>query len=600
MKKKTRPIVLLFLIAPCILLLAACFSSYSGEENDGTGSFTISIGGGSSRGILAWNSAVDSNNLIHEVTLTDSQGEVHFAELPSAASGPVLAHFSSLPVGLANITVEGMDASDVQAVGSAEVYINPGSNTKTITMGPPAWRLGARFGSIQPGLLTPIVNGSYTERVTTFTVEVFGFLDDGDGTDVILAIPNMTPPNAGLTFSGHDIIANANNGVRTFTITVNYDGAATVAGGFTDLTVELAINLSSAYSYSGALGTQRINIASGTLLATAIPLRQDNFVHFGAFASTIFGSGRHYRLTESIALSSWNPIGSNVVSFNGTFDGQGHTIDINNINPLTEGSVSHIGLFRTLSGSTVRNLRLTGSISNNTLSTQTTNAGAVTGSVYAGGRIENVSSSVNIMLSGNSDFVNVGGIAGFINPGIIENCYTTGNISATVTGTGTIYAGGIAGAMSSAPPGLATISFCWTESTVEASGGAVGNFAGGIVGVNFQSVISYCVALNGSLTSTSAVWRIAQNDTGVFNDNFGYQLMAPQTWNPFGHNTPNGQHVTMADAASQIWWEDSTVDVGPGWTFAGDKGTATANAQSGTGSVWWFGGSPARPRLWFD
>ncbi len=85
-----------------------------------------------------------------------------------------------------------------------------------------------------------------------------------------------------------------------------------------------------------------------------------------------------------------------------------------------------------------------------------------------------------------------GGIAGTTDCSI-SDCYSTGGVSATGAGTS---AGGIVGAITKAG---ASVTNCYTLSTVKASSG----FAGGIVGSSIGTV-SNCAALNPSVSGTTA------------------------------------------------------------------------------------------------
>ncbi len=119
---------------------------------------------------------------------------------------------------------------------------------------------------------------------------------------------------------------------------------------------------------------------------------------------------------------SFTPIGTstNSRSFDGTFDGQNHTISNLYING---GSAWRQGLFGFASAkSTIRNFTITGSIT----STGTYIGGAC-GQSY--GIIENITSSVNITVTTSSGNC-VGGVVG-MNSKIIRNCTYTGNISGT-------------------------------------------------------------------------------------------------------------------------------------------------------------------------
>ena len=120
-------------------------------------------------------------------------------------------------------------------------------------------------------------------------------------------------------------------------------------------------------------------------------------------------------LTADITLpidTNWTPIGKeNACMYEGTFDGDGHTITGLKVD-IQSDNIIYAGLF---------------------------------GCLGAGGTIKNVSlTDSKITCSGNR--VSVGGVCGLNDYGTIENCYNTGEVSGTGTSTdGSGYAGGVCG-----------------------------------------------------------------------------------------------------------------------------------------------------------
>ena len=119
-------------------------------------------------------------------------------------------------------------------------------------------------------------------------------------------------------------------------------------------------------------------------------------------------------LTADITLpidTNWTPIGKDEDRmYNGTFDGDGHTITGLKVDIQSDNTI-YAGLF---------------------------------GCLGAGGTIKNVSlTDSKITYSGNH--VYVGGVCGW-NTGTIENCYNTGDVSGTGTSSyGYVYVGGVCG-----------------------------------------------------------------------------------------------------------------------------------------------------------
>jgi hypothetical protein len=121
-------------------------------------------------------------------------------------------------------------------------------------------------------------------------------------------------------------------------------------------------------------------------------------------------------------------VGDSSTAFTGTFDGGGHTI---NININRQDSASYIGLFAYVFGGTVKNLAITG-----TINTNSSYVGSVAGATVGTTLITKVSNYANITGSGG-----IGGIVGLMNGGNITNVHNAGNITANAG----YFVGGIVG-----------------------------------------------------------------------------------------------------------------------------------------------------------
>lgn len=212
-------------------------------------------------------------------------------------------------------------------------------------------------------------------------------------------------------------------------------------------------------------------------------------------------AGKTIYLVDDITLSgNWEPIGTDSKPFSGTFDGEGHSISGLNVNTTEK----YAGLFGYVSGGTVRNLRVSG-----TVTTTDNYSGGIAG--FLSGRVENCIFSGNVSGKGW-----VGGIAGGNegNNSQIAGCYTKGNVTATGN-----YAGGIAGNNSTNN----TITDCYSEAGTNATSGGEGivgssygavarcyatgqvhgkQSVGGIIGYQANGSITNCIALNPSLIRT--------------------------------------------------------------------------------------------------
>ncbi len=178
-------------------------------------------------------------------------------------------------------------------------------------------------------------------------------------------------------------------------------------------------------------------------------------------------TGLHFRLEVDLDYTGkeYKPIGFLGVSifmsqrqFRGIFDGNGHTISHVNIyeNKIYDGewhtSTNGLGLFPYLTG-TVKNLRLADSqiISSGTSQWNGSNIGGIAG--YVGeGTIDNCEVAGNVTIQG---YTLVGGIAGSISYGTINKCVVGGDVK--ING-GTAF-GGIVGRMDSSSTVTNNLSF---------------------------------------------------------------------------------------------------------------------------------------------
>ena len=142
-----------------------------------------------------------------------------------------------------------------------------------------------------------------------------------------------------------------------------------------------------------------------------------------------------YILMADITIKA--PYGSQTKKFNGTFDGNGHTIklEIENAADHYQGAFAYIG-----TSGVVKNLITAGSV---TLAANKNYAGGIAG--MCEGTILNCGNTANITGSRQ-----IGGIAGQLGDrgeALIQNCYNTGDINGTATRK--TAAGGIAGKVGS-------------------------------------------------------------------------------------------------------------------------------------------------------
>ncbi len=266
------------------------------------------------------------------------------------------------------------------------------------------------------------------------------------------------------------------------------------------------------------------------------------------FASLVSGDKTHAEFTDRNQVAAgmltadidlenreWKPM----VDFNGSFDGQNHTVTGF---MLTE-TKSYIGFFGSSAG-TICNFTLEGRI---TLSgTDANHVGGVVG--YANGAtLSNIVSAVHIS-NENSAYAHVGGVVGGINDGetVIEQCLFTGSI--TLSGS-TDSIGGIVGYSKKG----ARISHCANLGTVTAT--APGAYVGGILGYvnsydpSLQNCYNYGKVENGGGNYCGAIvgWLRAHN-AAKFTDNYYLDTSAPSAFGSGSSSTSVKAPARDADA----------------------------------------------------
>ena len=177
-------------------------------------------------------------------------------------------------------------------------------------------------------------------------------------------------------------------------------------------------------------------------------------------------------------MTTWLPIGTNSTPFQGTFDGQGHSIQ----NLVVKTNKSYSGLFGNTSGATIKDFHVSGTI---TVAEGSGEHGTV--GYAASSTITDVHSALNITTSkANGDTKHIGGIAGTMATSTkINRCSYAGTLSDA--GTNTV--GGIVGY---ADQSKNSISNAINYGKVNSKGSETNT--GGILGyVNYAGFnISYC------------------------------------------------------------------------------------------------------------
>lgn len=237
----------------------------------------------------------------------------------------------------------------------------------------------------------------------------------------------------------------------------------------------------------------RLNIDFGTAASEEVKfLDSSNFVE--AINNNKSGN---YVLTEDVTFSSF----PNITDFAGTFDGDGHTIDLTAV-----GSVSNpqAGVFGNTTGdASVSNV----TINAGTLDGNAGDGGLIVGLVESGTlTLDNVHGSGNITASRHDDATHMfgGGLVGFVpnNAALVAtNCSFTGTISIDQSGyygyVKNSYVGGIVG-------------------SVETGGGIVvgGSYSGNELGG--ASRITNCTVTNAALTNVRGSGAIIPGETEFY------------------------------------------------------------------------------------
>lgn len=360
------------------------------------------------------------------------------------------------------------------------------------------------------------------------------------------------------------------------------------------------------------------------LLATAADLKA-----FRDMANAEASSKLCATLTADIDLGgeAWTPFEGPTVggAYAGTFDGANHTIKGLSVN-LT--SSKGAGLFGTVCGATIKNLKVEGNVSASSSAfvggivgrTQTSAtidscsfAGTVTSTKKSGssnataGIVGKVNTgTVTITNCANTATVNgngniAAGILGYggSNKVTIENCYNTGAIS------GQWYASGICGSTVKA---TSSIRNCYNSGTITATNG--GSYYAGIT-ANFKGTISNSyyanpeadALYNGTPTTATAITSpegLADKLGNAFKEdtagaNNGYPILVWQAGevvqpdprieltgsDTLWRTTNDAQPQTTITAACKDMDEDTHVD----WTLTEGEGIVTLETPEGAGAA---------------
>ena len=307
-------------------------------------------------------------------------------------------------------------------------------------------------------------------------------------------------------------------------------------------------------------------------------------------------------LTADITLTGgdWTPIGKeNACIYNGTFDGQGHTISGLQCS-ISSGDVA--GLFGYIGeGGTIKNVGLEDSKITCSSTEGSVCAGGVCG--WNTGTIQNCYNTGEVNGASTSTFnrVYAGGVCGR-NYGTIENCYNTGEVSGTATDYfGDVNAGGVCGTNENS----ATIKNCYN--TGEVSGEATGSdgwaYVGGVCGYNYYGTIQNCYNTGEvSGTGTSSYGYVYAG--GVCGRNTGtiqncYNTGKVSSTSEYGFVYAGGVcGYNRGDTTQNCYWLAGTADCGIG-NLPGDTNAQSKTADEfASGEAAWLLNEPQTEKPW--
>lgn len=223
---------------------------------------------------------------------------------------------------------------------------------------------------------------------------------------------------------------------------------------------------------------------------------------------------RYVKLMGNITLTGeWIPSGGvGTYSFNGTFDGNGYTIEGMTIGSKEEpGNYQTAAFFGYLYGATVKNLALSNvSIYNGNMNISRTYTGGIAGCAEAQSNIDNCSVTGTISNLALSSYV--GGLVAQHTKGLVTNCWTDVTIDGTATESW-CYAGGLFGIAN-----RVTIINGYTLGDITATTSNMNKACiGGLAGMQAGAMIN-CYAAGENIISTSVttdIGGIAGRNTGI-------------------------------------------------------------------------------------
>ena len=517
------------LLLVVLLLLASCFSPYSGEEEpqtEGMATLTINLNGGRTSRTAAFSA------LSHTIEL-QSATDLQVHNVPAGQD----KFTARLAFGIWTIRVSAILNGLVYATGTRTIDFQPANASAPVDM-LPVWDVTVSPSALNAYYLagtqqfTGLVNGytgqSFTWELTDSLGGTGTFLSSIDPNTGILSIDPLDDTLT-LTVKATSTLDPAKSGSTTVYFTSvmpNLTGTPTVSGNDWEnatLTasigsvsvlgtatfkwlrngVEIPMATGTTYVVQDADRLQNITVgvqdslSVGTVQSAAHPIRSLTGIytvaHLEAIRTPTANLAKNYILAvanlDLSGIPNWTPIGTTSgTPFTGNFDGNNNTISNLTTSSSNGGMFGYIG-----TAAEVKDLGLlSASIAGNEV-------GFYTHSNY--GTIDNCYST------GNAAGSNVAGIAAF-NYGTVQNCHSTTTL--TYSPSSQVYVGGIVGINN------AQITDCYAVINIADTGGTLSGYAqhlGGVVGFNNttsygRAAVANCYA-TGTITSRKCIGGVA-------------------------------------------------------------------------------------------
>jgi len=337
-------------------------------------------------------------------------------------------------------------------------------------------------------------------------------------------------------------------------------------------------------SFSGSLvkaaGTASVTISTSPSVTTS-----------GAIVGGVVGLNNGGTVKDSNSTGNVEGINNGVGGVVGRNFGSGTIEKCYAISTVTGNDASVGGVAGSNNRGSVRNSYFKGAVIGGGSS-----IGGVVG-LNQGEMIENCYATGTVSTGGSS----VGGVVGFNQKAstwepVIQNCYSTSNVSSTVTFSNDGdpndgYISGIVGTNNG------TVQNCYATGSVTAS---TGSEIGGVVGVNSSGTLENSVALNPSVRGNSNVGRVIGENTGTGKGEniYARTMTAPANPSNAGLNNKDGATINATEHYNnETWWKTAANWNTAGTAFAwdiGDTGVWQWNAATKLPILRNMPGSPAQ------